>query len=456
MRGLITIFAMSALPALLGISGTITPSGAVRIDSAVNDAMRDSVTPGASVAVAINGAVVFVKGYGKADSRGMPVTPETVFQMGSITKQFVAAAIMQLVEARTVNIDAPVGRYVREFAAHPELTIRNLLRQSSGLTEYNTLQFRQNEIMVKRNGSVDRSPLLKHLAGLRLRFAPGTKYEYSNTNYLVLGEVVARATGIRFERVLRERVFAPAGMSHSAAGSQQPPGVVSGGFTTIFGFSVPMVDWNLDWLGGAGSLRSTPLDLVRWDDALFGGRIVSQRSVAQMTTPYKGEYGFGLAIQRLKSGTLIWHNGATSNAHSMLIRYLPQNVTIAVVGSTQKFPAEAVAGRIARVIDPSLLPRTTAAARGPLHVRRNGIIGLLGALLPLLTLIVARRGRWRWIVAPLLTCIMLIAGVLAPLYIGIAGLIAATLLLTPSIVRIMKTPRPGFATSDRRGSSSSA
>jgi CubicO group peptidase (beta-lactamase class C family) len=456
MRALVAILAMSTFPALLGVAGTVTPSGAARIDAAVNDAMRDTVTPGASVAVAIDGAVVFAKRYGNADSRGTPVTPDTVFQMGSVTKQFVAAAIMQLVEAGTVNIDAPVGRYVHEFAAHPELTLRNLLRQSSGLTEYNTLQFPQSEIVVKRAGAVDRAPLLKHLAGLPLRFAPGTKYEYSNTNYLVLGEVVGRATRIPFERVLRERIFAPAGMSHSAAGSQQSPGVASSGFTTIFGFSAPMVDWNLDWLGGAGSLRSTPDDLLRWDDALFDGRIVSQRSVAQMTTPYKDEYGFGLVIQRLKSGTLIWHNGATSNAHSMLIRYVPQNVTIAVVGNTQKFSAQAVAGRIARIVDPSLLPRSTATARGQLHLRRNGIIGLLGALLPLLTLLIARRGWWRRIVAPLLTCLMLVAGVAAPLSIGIAGLIAATLLLMPPIVRIMRSLAPRSATSDRRGSGFSA
>jgi hypothetical protein len=147
-----------------------------------------------------------------------------------------------------------------------------------------------------------------------------------------------------------------------------------------------------------------------------------------MTTPYKASYAFGLVVGKLGEHESIWHNGATVNAHSMLMRYVPQRLTIAVAGNTEGFPAELVAARSARIVSATLPPLDPRAFPEP-QLRRNGLAGLIGVFLPLLTLLIAHAAWWRWVLAPLATVLLAAAGVIAPLYVGIAGLVIALLLL---------------------------
>jgi D-alanyl-D-alanine carboxypeptidase len=233
----------------------IAPAIAARIDFVVEDAMTDAVTPGASIAIERDGAIIYAKGYGRSDRRD---TPASVFAMGSITKQFVAAAILQLSDAGKVNLDAPVGTYLPMFSAQRDLTVRNLLRQSSGLVEFNTIPYILNERIIYSAGHVDRTPLLVAIAAQPLRFRPGAQFMYSNTNYLLLSEIVSRVTHTPYEAYLRSHVFSRAGLTQTFAGTSDDK-----------------------WSAGAGSLHSTPGDLLRWDDALFGGKVISKGALTR-------------------------------------------------------------------------------------------------------------------------------------------------------------------------------
>jgi D-alanyl-D-alanine carboxypeptidase len=200
--------------------------------------------------------------------------------MGSITKQFVAAAILQLSDAGKVNLDAPVGTYLPMFSAQRDLTVRNLLRQSSGLVEFNTIPYILNERIIYSAGHVDRTPLLVAIAAQPLRFRPGAQFMYSNTNYLLLSEIVSRVTHTPYEAYLRSHVFSRAGLTQTFAGK---PGTAPSteGFRPIYGYPVHIADADDNWSAGAGSLHSTPGDLLRWDDALFGGKVISKGALTR-------------------------------------------------------------------------------------------------------------------------------------------------------------------------------
>ena len=288
--------------------------------------LADEKPPGAQILMLDHGRVIDERNLGLADlATRRPVDAHTRFEIGSVTKQFTAAAILQLAEHKKLSLSDPLGKWVPQYGPGRGVTLQQLLWQVSGIPNY-TATHAYWKLVARRGG---RGVFLKHLdvngelaliAGKPLDFRPGSAWEYSNTNYVLLGAVVAKASGMPWKRYVRTHLFEPAGMTESGfAGDVVPGGALATGYAIEDVEAhdplkpVP-VDPDVD--EGDGGIVSTARDLVKWNAALFGGRIVSARSLARMTTPgphpqgARG-YGYGIQVDRYDGIRRVSHGGTS-------------------------------------------------------------------------------------------------------------------------------------------------
>jgi D-alanyl-D-alanine carboxypeptidase len=288
-RAVIAIMVSLAIfQAGLATAETLNPVAVAQIDSAAARYILAGSAPGVSVAVMRKARLVFKKGYGYENLETMtPVTAETVFRVGSITKMFTAAAVLRLTEEGRLSVDDPVSKYISELAAAGPLTLRMLLTQTSGLHDYtHTPAFGEEQ----RNSHTTKQ-MIDYIASMKplTDFAAGSKWAYSNSNYYVLGAIVEKVSGASLGQYLETNIIAPAGITTTVADREDD--VVlhrASGYVPVEGKSGHFRNapfFSMDNAGGAGALRSTAVDLARWQQALFAGRIITLRSVAAMTTP---------------------------------------------------------------------------------------------------------------------------------------------------------------------------
>lgn len=368
----LALVAAGVLVAGLGCAGTTRrpagDAGATRtgeavgaleaaLDGAVARAMATG-SPGMAVAVGRGDEVVFLKGYGRANLEDeAPVTVDTVFAIASLTKQFTAAAVLLLVEDGKVGLDDPLSRFVPEAPQAERVTVRQALMQTSGIADY------ADDPAGERVKSVRRTPeeIAAWIAGLQPPFAfePGTSWAYSNSNYALLGLVIARASGESYESFLARRLFAPASMTRTAL--DDPADVVRGrarGYRALRG--EPGRYRNADWIsptipGPAGGLRSTAGDLLRWHAALFGGKIVGPASLALMTTPgrltdgrttksampasmqeaWGSDYAMGVLVGSPDGRARIWHSGDIDGFSTWAAYYPEERLSIVILQNSQ-------------------------------------------------------------------------------------------------------------------------
>jgi CubicO group peptidase (beta-lactamase class C family) len=291
------------------------------IDAYITAQMRSARIPGLAVAIVKGDRSVYLKGYGQADPSGRPVTPQTPFIIGSITKTFTAVAIMQLVEAGKVALDAPVQRYIPWFrVADPQvaaqITVRMLLNQTSGLPQgpmFVTWTWPDSPDAIERHVR-----LLAHVAP---SFPPGQSFAYSNSNYATLGMIVQAVTGQPYEDYVRTHIFAPLDMQHSFASQDaaSEDGMAMG-YRWWFGFPVPVtLPYNRANLP-AGFLISSAEDMAHFLIAeMNGGRyhdssVLSPDGIAMMQAePPAGAYGLGWQAVRIDGRRLINEDGAPAN-----------------------------------------------------------------------------------------------------------------------------------------------
>jgi CubicO group peptidase (beta-lactamase class C family) len=332
------------------------------VDATVHAEMDAQHLPGVAIAVVRGGDVAFAKGYGLASMElGAPVTPETVFCIGSLTKQFTAAAVLQQVEAGRLDLNMPIVRYVRRIADFAQaefrrdwerITVRQLLSHTSGLKR-DPVMFRPTENLLPPDyipvlyawARQDFTPsdLVAQMVALPLDFAPGEKMSYSNAGYTLLGMLVERVAGVAYPEYLRTRLFEPAGMSPATRLVEED---VLPGFATGYtwagdgwrrgGYINPTRDQ------GAGSLVSTVLDLARWDAALYGDAVLTAASRAAMWTPAvladgtRLPYGLGWALgERCDAAGFVhrWvgHGGMWGGFTAFLLRLPAEGLTVIVL-----------------------------------------------------------------------------------------------------------------------------
>ena len=325
-----------------------------------------------SVLVAVDGAPVLARGYGMADREaGIPVTPETVFDVGSITKQFTAAAILKLQDEGKLRVTDPVSRWLPGVPAdRAGMTLHHLLTHSAGLDD----TFGGDYQVAERDSTV------AVILGSELLWAPGTQYRYSNAGYTLLAAIVEAASGMPYERYLQARLFAPAGMTRTGyMAPEWRPGELAVGYRAGERWGTPTDHrWAPDgpyWnLRGNGGILSTPFDLLRWHNALAGDAILSDSARRAMWTPHVPEdpegsshYGYGWAIfSTARGGTLIAHNGGNGVFFADFRRYVDDGVTVIVMSNQSDFSAERLLPALgAAVFGGRAMPPSAPAAVAP-------------------------------------------------------------------------------------------
>jgi CubicO group peptidase (beta-lactamase class C family) len=276
-----------------------------------------------TVAVARNGRIVFEKSYGYAKlEQQIPFAQDTRFPIGSVSKQITAAAILLLQQDGKLTTGDTIARfYDRAPAAWGRITLRNLLTQTSGIPDFDFAE-------AVRHGPRLPQTNIETVIEKPLKFEPGTAFDYSNVNYLLLGMVVERASGEPYCRFLQERIFAPLRLTQTGCGWRS--GFISrsaSGYRPAAKGFVPAENDDLTSISGAGSLYSTAHDLVRWTSALHGGRLLKQSSLREMTHPFLRGYAYGLEID---GSSRIGHNGAVDGFYSA-IDYLPRTRMVVLV-----------------------------------------------------------------------------------------------------------------------------
>jgi CubicO group peptidase (beta-lactamase class C family) len=285
------------------------------------------------VAVVRDGRLAYAEGFGLRDvRRRLAADSSTRYGIGSVTKTIVAVLVLRLVEQRRLGLDDELVRWLPYFTAARGVRVRDLLAQRSGIPDYDDAGFLLTVLPAVLPGHVDRDAVLHSLARRRPEFPPGTAFEYSNANYLVLGAIAERATGAPLPALLRGEVFERAGMRDSELGDSSGPDDAVGYTKGPLGpVAAGAWDWGLTY--SAGGVRSTAVDLARFDVALFAGRLISQRSFAQMAPPdasAASAYGFGTFAYSAAATTVFWHDGTVLGFKAMNV-FVPANRNAVVV-----------------------------------------------------------------------------------------------------------------------------
>jgi len=325
--------------------------------AAVTDYVRAEMQrqhiPGLALLVAQNGKIIRAEGFGLANVElQVPVKPETVFQSGSVGKQFTATAVMMLEEEGKIGLDDPLTKY---FADAPpswkDATVRELLSHTAGFGDY------PKDFNFRKDWTEDE--LLKLVESIPLAYAPGTKWAYSNLGFLTLGILIHRVTGEFYGDFLQQRIFQPLGMNSTRIISEAD--IVpnrAAGYRLVKGelknqeWVAPMVNTTAD-----GSLYFSILDLAKWDAALYTEKLLKRSSLDVMWTPAilkggqanagrpnSGHYGFGWFIDDRNGHRCIHHNGSWQGFETAIDRYVDDRLTVVTLTNL----ADAEPGKITR------------------------------------------------------------------------------------------------------------
>jgi len=340
--------------------GIIAADLSAEVDALVKAEMRRQKTPGLSLAVVRDGKPLLVKVYGFANlEHRVLVKPATIFQSGSIGKQFTAAAVMLLVEDGRIGLDEKIGKYLGDVPeSWRSITIRHLLSHTSGMTDY------PPDFDLRRDYSEDE--LLRMVKEVPLAFPPGERWEYSNLGYVVLGITIGKVAGQFYGDFLSERVFKPAGMTTARVINEADiiPNRAAG-YRVVKdeiknqNWVAPSVNTTAD-----GSLYVSILDMIRWDSALTRRALFKPSTYEAMWSPAvlssgkRTSYGFGWSIKSVNGKRLMEHGGEWQGFRSFVARYVDDGVTVIVLANSSSANPQRIAHGVAQVIDPSLKPRS--------------------------------------------------------------------------------------------------
>jgi CubicO group peptidase (beta-lactamase class C family) len=314
---------------------------APQVDAAVESQRQSQKIPGVSLAICRDGKLINATGYGLANVEwNAPVAPDTIFQTGSVGKQFTSMAIMMLFEEGKLGLDDKLIKYIPESPAiWSDVTLRELLTHISGISDYGGEEDTMGKGVINFHNDYTEEQLVQAFAKMPMDFPPGTKWSYSNTGYVLLGIVIHRVTGKFYGNFLEERIFQPLGMNsthiiseadivaHRAAGYRLVKGQLK----------------NQEWVSPAlnttadGALYTNVLDLAKWDAALYTTKLIRQSSFDIMWSPVKlkdgktAPYGFGWDLAPLDGRRTISHDGAWQGFTMTIARYLDDRLTIIVM-----------------------------------------------------------------------------------------------------------------------------
>jgi D-alanyl-D-alanine carboxypeptidase len=322
--------------------------------------------------------MLYRKAIGMASMElGVPLQPDTIFRLGSITKQFTAAAVMLLVEDGSIVLTDPIEKYLPGYPAQGHvITVEHLLTHTSGIQSYTAIP---GWFPTRIRADLSLNELIDGFKKEPMQFAPGEKYAYNNSAYVILGAVIEKASGETYERFLTKRIFEPLAMTNTFFGSNEP--LIkrrAQGYSEENGVVRNAAFLSMTQPHAAGSLVSTVDDLVKWDAAMVAGTVLKRESIARMATPYtlkdgsKTGYGYGLEIRTLKGREAIEHGGGINGFSTYGLSVPAAGVYVAVLANSDapKAPPSWVARRMAAIALGDPFPMRTAITVDPTVLAR--------------------------------------------------------------------------------------
>ena len=384
---------------LLALLLAASPDAMARIDKDVRAVLQRTGTPGASVLVIQDGKRLVSQAYGFRQLAGkLPARTDTAYEIGSITKQFTAAAILQLRNAGKLDLDAKVSTYLPGVPHAAEVTLRQLLTHTSGLPDYIGLS---SDEQVTKPATFEQ--LMAVVAGKPLDFAPGSRASYSNTGYIILGRLIELESHETYRHYIRTHLLAPAGMTKAYTVSDEPSlRDMAKGYRHVKGKLQRGLTIHESYGWSAGNLVMSAGELEKWNEALTGGKIVPPADYALMATPQpttdggSSSYGFGLAIDSVDGQPRIGHTGGSYGFTAANFYFTGQKLRIIVLtnNADNPEPGEIVANAVFEDLYPDLasaasrpasgedLPITERAKRGFDYLQKGaGDLSLFGASL---------------------------------------------------------------------------
>jgi D-alanyl-D-alanine carboxypeptidase len=368
----------SLLFACLTIDAQLSNDATAKIDQAAADALARTGVPSASVAVVKDGKIAYVKAYG--DAKLDPKTPATSqmrYSIGSISKQFTATAILMLQEQGKLSLDDKVAKFLPDLTRANEVTIRQLLSHTSGYQDY----WPQDYVMPGMLKPVTAQEIMNRWAKIPLDFEPGTKWQYSNTNYVIAGAIIEKASGVPLWQFLTERIFKPLGMTSAydidkAKLTESDP---TGYYRFALGPLHPAPKEGPGWLFAAGEIAMTAEDLAKWDISIIDQKLLKPVSYAQLgkdtllNSGVATRYGLGVNVSMQNGRRTLSHSGEVSG-------FTAQNTVFpddrdAIVVLTNQDAADA-GGAISGAIGPLLFETVDATTAVKTEAARKIFEGL--------------------------------------------------------------------------------
>lgn len=278
-----------------------------------------------NVLIAQKGKVVFAKSYGLANrANNKQVNAGTEFRIGSMSKPFTALLIMQLQEQGKLKLTDALSQYIPDYPHGDSITITNLLNHTSGIKSVTSLPAYQQD----RGGFKNVEDMVALFKNQPLNFAPGSLYQYSNSNYILLSYIAQKAAGKTFDVLLQQAILKPLKMTQSGldADGRSSTNKALGYEAAADDDYTPVTDNNIGSYYGSGSMYSTAQDLLKWDRALYGTTLISEASKTLMFTPGKGNYGLGWEINTEHGRKVISHSGSVEGFKANIIRF-PESET---------------------------------------------------------------------------------------------------------------------------------
>ena len=356
------LLVFTAAPAL---AQDLTPAETARIDALVNQALTSTGVPSASIAVVRGGRIVLARAYGRQSPQIATATPDALYQIASISKQFTAAAILILRDQGRLSLDDHVSKYIPGITGGDRITIRQLLSHTSGLQDY----WPQDYSFAAMAQPVTPQQIVERWAHKPLDFAPGTQWQYSNTGYVVAGLIVERVSGQPLLAFLQQHIFAPLGMHPIDQDLAVGPGFPVGYRRNALGPVRPETPAARGWLYSAGELAMTASDLARWDIARMNRTLLPARDWIEQETPViltngvSSNYGLGVSIGDVGGRHSIYHGGEAVGFLSTNIVYPHEHEAIVVLVNAWFANAQTqIANGIVEVLHPQAAADQTAVA----------------------------------------------------------------------------------------------
>ena len=324
-RSAVLLVAFSALAVTVG---PVAAQDVARMDQVVR-ASSDADAFSGAVLIARDGRILLDQGYGLANREwNIPNDGDTKFRLGSLTKQFTAVSIMLLNQQGKVDLDAPIKTWLPQApAAWDAVTVRHLLNHTAGIPNFTAF----DDYEALKTQPATTAELIARFSDRPLDFAPGARFSYSNSGYVLLSAIIEAASGQTYADFVTANLFAPLGMSdsgydrHDAILPRRASGYAPGATGIV---NADYVDMSIPT--GAGALYSTPHDLLKWEQGLFGGRVLNPQSMTALTTPVRNDYAMGLLVTQADGKTLVWHNGAIEGFNTYMA-YDPGDRTAVIV-----------------------------------------------------------------------------------------------------------------------------